>query len=601
MSNTNYPTLSALADILCCRAIVVLICILFPGILLPGLFATSALAAAEDASVSAVAGNASAGAAPIVAAPIVAAPAGAAPLTPAVALAATPPIATATPAAAAALPTFSIYEFTVDGNSLFTALTIENILSGFMGEGKTLPDLEGARTALERAYHDAGYLTVLVTIPEQRVDEGVVALHVVEARIGRLRVKGGEYTTPSKIKARVPELAEGKVPNFKIVQAELSAMNRDPNLKVTPILRAGKEPGTVEVQLDVIDQFPLHGSVEFSNRQSPNTTPQRLSASLRYDNLWQRAHSFGLTVQTAPQRTTDARVLAGAYVVPMNFTGDTLTMYAVHSRSQFASLSGAPELGLLGNTDTFGGRYTWQLASSSGYAQTFSAGMDYKDTQQTLLLPGGVGTDSPITYVPLVATYTGSWSGAERSTMFDITATTGLRSFFGNNDAAFNAKRSGASASFLALRSGLLHNENFSGWSLNGKLEMQLCSGPLLPMEQFQAGGAESVRGYLEGEQAGDSGLLATIELRTKQFNLGAAGSEWRWSGLAFIDAAQLAIRQPIAPQPEVQRLRGTGMGLRFSAPGGVIVEVDFARALRNSDLTRAGTKRIHARALWAF
>jgi hemolysin activation/secretion protein len=573
MFDTKYPTLSVLADILRCRAVVVVTCIL-----LPGLSAMSALAATDDTPVSVP--PLGQGEAPAVA-----------PKAP----------ATTESPAATGMPTFSIYEYTVDGNSLLSGLSIENAVSAFMGEGKTLRDVEGARAALERAYHDVGYMTVVVSIPEQSVDAGAVALHVVEASIDRLKVKGAEYALSSKIKSRLPELAEGKVPNFNTVQADLTALNRGADVKVTPILRAGKEPGTVEVQLDVVDQLPLHGSLEYSNRQTPNTTAQRLSASLRYDNLWQRGHSFGLTLQTAPERPSDARVLAGTYVLPVDSTGDSLTLYAVHSRSQFASLSGAPGLGLLGNTDTLGTRLSPLLASTADYAQTFSVGLDYKNVKQTLVLQGGGGSDSPISYVPLVATYTGNLFGQNRSTTLDVTATSGLRGFFGNNDAEFNAKRSGASASFLALRTGLQHTESFSRWALYGKLDMQMSSGPLVPTEQFLAGGAESVRGYLEGEQAGDSGMRATVELRTPQFNLGGQDSAWRLSGLAFLDAARLSIRQPVAPQPEVQRLRGTGFGLRFVAPRGLTVEVDAARALLDGDITRAGEKRVHARTLWAF
>jgi hemolysin activation/secretion protein len=131
---------------------------------------------------------------------------------------------------------------------------------------------------------------------------------------------------------------------------------------------------------------------------------------------------------------------------------------------------------------------------------------------------------------------------------------------------------------------------------------MQASSGALVPTEQFVAGGAESVRGYLEGERAGDSGVRATIELRTPQFSLGGTDSVWRLSGLAFLDAARLKTdRQAGDTLPEIQRLRGAGFGLRFAAPRGVTAEVDAARALVDGDTTRAGEKRVHARTLWAF
>jgi hemolysin activation/secretion protein len=508
------------------------------------------------------------------------------------------------PAAAAPaaneMPTFGIFEYTVDGNSLLPELSIENAVSPFMGENKTLRDVEGARAALEHAYHDAGYMTVLVSIPEQSVDSGAVQLHVVEASIDRLTVKGAEYTLPSNVKSAVPELAAGSVPNFNAMQAELTTLNRSADAKITPILRAGKTPGTVEVQLDVEDQLPLHGSVELSNRQTPyTTTALRMAASMRYDNLWQRGHSLGLTAQLAPENVSDQRVLAGNYVMPVGTSGTALTLYAVRSRSKFAILGSEN----LGNSDTLGTRLSFPLGSATDYAHTLAVGFDYKNVK-----PAQSG-DVPLTYVPLAAIYSVNLPGQTRSSAMNLTASTGMSGFFGNNDAAFNAKRSGAAANFLALRMGLEHSETISRWTLYGKLDTQLSSGPLVPTEQFLAGGVDSVRGYLEGEQSGDSGIRGSIELRTPQAGLGGQGSPWRGSGLLFLDAARLEVRQPVAPQPDASRLSSTGFGLRFAAPHNLTLQVDAAYAFLNGVanldsggyFTPAGKKRLNARSQWAF
>jgi len=74
---------------------------------------------------------------------------------------------------------------------------------------------------------------------------------------------------------------------------------------VTPALRAGDTPGTVDVDLNVEDKAPIHGTFEVNNRQSPNTTPSRISATAHYDNLWQEGDSFSFTYQVAPQRPKD--------------------------------------------------------------------------------------------------------------------------------------------------------------------------------------------------------------------------------------------------------------------------------------------------------
>jgi hemolysin activation/secretion protein len=84
------------------------------------------------------------------------------------------------------------------------------------------------------------------------------------------------------------------VPDFEKVKAEIVALNRQPDRTVKPQLRPGAEPGTYDVDLEVEDESPLHGSLELNNRNSPNTTQSRLNASISYGNMFQRGHTLGL-------------------------------------------------------------------------------------------------------------------------------------------------------------------------------------------------------------------------------------------------------------------------------------------------------------------
>ena len=62
----------------------------------------------------------------------------------------------------------------------------------FLGSERTSEDVEQARAALEKAYHDKGFQTVSIEIPQQKMRRGVVILNVVEAKVGRLRVSCGD-------------------------------------------------------------------------------------------------------------------------------------------------------------------------------------------------------------------------------------------------------------------------------------------------------------------------------------------------------------------------------------------------------------------------
>ncbi|MFX9127670.1 hypothetical protein ABTN71_20060, partial [Acinetobacter baumannii] len=79
----------------------------------------------------------------------------------------------------------------------------------------------------------------------------------------------------------------------------------------------GRTPGSVAVDREVEDSRPLGAAVEFNNRQSPNTSPLRLAASARYDNLVQRNHSVALTLQASPEAWSEVKVAALTYVLPV--------------------------------------------------------------------------------------------------------------------------------------------------------------------------------------------------------------------------------------------------------------------------------------------
>lgn len=512
-------------------------------------------------------------------------------------------MAQSTNAADIALPKFDIFEYQIEGNSRLADGVIESVVTPFLGEGKTLREVEEARAALELAYHDAGYLTVGVSIPDQKVDSGLVILQVQEVPVDRVLVKGAEYHAPSVIKSQVPELTPGNVPNFTQMTRELATVNRTQDLKATPILRAGKTPGTVEVQLEVEDQLPLHGNIELTNRQSPNTTPARLSGSLHYDNLFQAGHSVGLTAQLSPQKTDEVRVVSGTYVIPIGTEGDGLTFYAVRSRSSLATIANSPGLGVLGNTDIFGVRYALPLPAVDLYSHSLSGGADFKKVKQSVTTSAG-GFTTPISYMPLVLAYNGSVADADHPSVnlaFDSTATIGVRGLMGNTDSEFTEKRTGASANYFVLRSSIQHTQPIGNWSVFAKVEAQTVSGPLVSNEQFTAGGTDSVRGYLEGELAGDDALRGTIELRAPAYKFAGDTSLWSLTSLGFIDAAGLHTRQAQASQKPNQRLRSAGLGIRLSAPYGLAFQLDWAHAFDKAEVTTAGSNRVHAQMVWEY
>lgn len=515
--------------------------------------------------------------------------------------------------APAAAPRFDIFEFEVEGNTVLPDTVVEKAVMPFMGPQRNLDDAEAARAALEKAYQAAGYLTVFVDLPEQRIDAGVVRLKVIEGRIERLSVTGSRYFDQGQIRLRVAELAPGSVPNFNEVQRQLATVNTGEERRVQPILRPGRQPGTVEAELQVKDKLPLSATLEASNANNANTTAERITAGVRYDNLWQLGHSIGLTLTTAPTEPDQTTVAMLTYGVPLQ-GGDSLSAYAVHSNSNVDALGGTR---VLGKGNTVGLRYGFNLGATERSSQSLALGADYRDVQEQIQF-GDLSIAKPLRYLPLQAAYTANWAEPRRQFQANLALSLGLRPLLARridgceledgslgNDDQFRCKRKGADGGFATLRWDLRHTEVFAAFAVAARLSGQLASQQLSSAEQFTLGGADTVRGYYEGAAAGDHGLLASLELRSA--NLAAwlqrhhAGSPaledlGELSLLAFVDAGRLQTINPDAGQNRRQPLLGAGVGLRFASRSGVSLDLQLAEAHKAVVGAPPPGRRVHAR-----
>lgn len=485
---------------------------------------------------------------------------------------------------------FDVLEYRIDGATLLPLTVVEQAVYAHMGESKTLNDVEKARDALERAYHDAGYLTVLVSIPQQKVDDGVVHLTVTEAPVERLRVAGARYYSPGEIKAAVPELAEGNVPNFPDMQKQLASLNRSADRKITPVLRPGRTPGTVEVDLKVQDRLPLHGTVELDSRQNLNTTLTRLSVNMSWDNLWQKQHSFGVTVRGTPEDPGQSRLFTANYTAPLS-SGNFLSLYAINSNSDIAATG---TLNVLGKGMILGARYILPLTGTGMFFHTATLGVDYKDFDQAVNLPGGTGFNGPVSYLPFTLGWDGNWLGEGRNTRLGLSVNFHVRGLVGGEE-EFANRRFKAHSNYIYLRGNLSHTETiYKGWGVTGRASFQIASQPLIPNEQAVIGGVTNVRGYYEVQALGDEIATAGVEIFTPNFGKHVTESLESLNLVTFFEAGRVRVLQPLPGQLDGYTLAGTGAGLRLKAWKNLTAELDGAVALKQVGITQVWDPRVH-------
>jgi len=497
--------------------------------------------------------------------------------------------ASANPPPQGGKPTFDLNEIRIDGNTVLPSGVIEETVYPFLGPGKSAEDVERAREALEEVYRQRGYPTVSARVPRQRVVGGVVTIAVVERKVERLRITGARYFLPSDIREGAPSVAPGKVPNMQEVQRDIVALNQLPDRTVIPSLRPGRTPDTVDVDLQVQDKLPLHGSLELNNRQSTSTKPLRLLASLSYNNLWQRGDSASVTYQVAPQNTSDANVVSASYLFRVPNSNVSLLASYLKSDSNVTALGNT---NVVGKGVIAGFRVLVPLGTAEAFIHSLSAGADYKHFIENDRF-GDTTSNAPVTYYPVTVTYEADWTNPGSLTDLTASAVLGIRGW-GSDSVAFDTKRYDAVPNFAYLRLNLSHTETLdSDVQFYGNLIAQESNDALVSSEQLGAGGVDTVRGYLESEALGDYGAIGQLEVRSPSLAGHIGGPVTSLRLHVFTDAGALGIRNALPGQTSSYTLASAGGGMRVQLYNHVNGSVEDAVVLTNGPSTRTGSNRV--------
>jgi hemolysin activation/secretion protein len=485
---------------------------------------------------------------------------------------------------------FEVDEYVVDGNSVLSEREIETAVYPYLGPDKTDADIEKARATLEAAYRDRGFQTVAVAPAEGGPVDGTVHLQVVEERVGRLRAVGAVYHSPNDIKAAAPSLQEGTVPNFNQVESDIGALNQWPDRTVTPILKPGKEPDTVDVDLKVEDSNPLHASVELNNRQSDGTTPLRLNASISYDNLWQLGHTIGLTFVTAPENISDAKSFIGNYIARIPDTALSLQLTGIVSSSNVLAVSSTD---VVGDGDMVELRLISPLPGTKDLLQSVYAEVDYKHFKD-LTIVAGLSSLTPVTYYPFTAGYTGTLTEDSATDQADFSITFAAPEL-GSPTNEFDNKRYLARGQTFYVKGNLDRVQQLpDGFSADVHFGGQITDQPLISNEQFAVGGQDTVRGYLEAEALGDYGYLGGLQVTSPSLaSLIDLPDSDTVKLLAFIEGGVEHLRSPLLEQKSVFSLASTGIGLRTHLFDHVNGSLDLAIPLVSTQYTDAFSEHL--------
>ena len=501
----------------------------------------------------------------------------------------------------AAEPEFPIATFVVEGATVVNVSRLQAAAAPFAGPQRRFADIERARAAVQQVYIDRGYGAVQVVVPEQEITGGEVRLRVIEARLNRVEVVGGNYHNETNIRRSLPQLQEGSSPNTVALSRSLALANRSPAKDLVVSMGGAEEPGEIAARVVVRDDKPWQVTLGADNTGTPQSGTARASIGFRHSNLFNRDQQWVAQFVTAPENVNDVEIWGTSYRIPLYGWGDSLQFAATYSNVNSGSVAG---FAVSGRGSGYGTSYTRNFDPRGPYQHALTLGMDIRDFQSSLdpQFDGIEGLRTDLTVRPVTLGYEGSWRTQRRQAAGAVNLVQNLRGGSHGKAEDFAANRIGAEPSYALLRYSGVFNQNFTNeWSAAVRVNGQWTNDLLVPVEFFGVGGADSVRGFYTREAGGDRGLRVSTEVFTPELapHLGLSRSGLRLLG--FVDAGRVRRDEPLPGEVGQRTLASVGLGLRFNYDRSLYLRLDGAYVLNDGDLEDADSHRLHASLSWSF
>jgi hemolysin activation/secretion protein len=389
---------------------------------------------------------------------------------------------------------FNVQRIDVEGNSIISNEEMRRMVAPYEGRELTPADLTELVNKINETYRLKGYLTSLAFVPPQDLERGAITVKVLEGMIGDMEVTGNKYFKAKVIANRIAE-NPGEPLNIPKLEKELLRINRTEPYRLKASLTPGDRTGETNLRLEVKEQQPYQVALLADNAGRPGIGTYRYGTELTDRNVTGRGDRLSARwLMGAGQQ-----LLSTGYTLPVGNRGaEVSALFGFsHVNVDLASLGIQNQPSLIGNS------YNYGLL----YSRPF-------DRERVWVMDVGVNARRASSFFDGEKTRTNDIRSATLGLNFDKYDRLGRT--FARVQTTFAPQWLGANTSFFKLenyatrvtrlpKNNLLILRGYSQWSPDA----------LPPIEQFQLGGINSVRGYSQGLLIGDRG-----------YNLNA---EWRW------------------------------------------------------------------------
>ena len=461
----------------------------------------------------------------------------------------------------------------ITGNTVIPSSELEQIAAPFENRELTNTDLEELRQRLTQHYISRGYINSGAVIPDQKVVDGVVDIHIVEGRLTRTDIEGTVHFDKDYFSDRIA-LSAGPPLNLRELEQRLQVLLINPMVKsLNAQLVPGERPGEAVLKAQVEEAPRYEVSAVLDNKLAPSLGEAKLTLLGAVNNLIGRGDQLGAEFGWAEGIPHDLRL---RYRTPITARDTAL---GVHYENTKAVVEEEPfdVLDITSRLETIGIELSHPVYRTPNRQLVLAGVLERRETETTLLgvpfsfSPGVSDGKATVSVLRLVADYLDR--GRTQVIAARSTISVGLDAF----DSTINSDAPDSRfLSWLGQFQWVRRLSEQRGDQIRLRADLQLTDDALLPVEQYAVGGLDSVRGYRSFQLLRDYGYTASIEYRIPVFRNPTGWRNMQFA--AYVDTGGAKFKERDNPSPS--SLTGVGVGLIWNPVREFFAELYFAKGL---------------------
>lgn len=389
----------------------------------------------------------------------------------------------------------------VSPSEVLTKEEIDQIIRPIIGRNVFIGDITNIVNQINELYASKGFVTAKAFLPEQTVTNGNIHIELIESRVGNITVHENKYTRDKYITDRLPQ-KQGDLFDIVELEKDILDFNRyNEGVNLTANLKAGEVDGTTDIEVTAHEKFPFHVMGVMDNAGRYTTGHLRGGAMIYADSLFHNRDKLSV-----------GSYFSGGSVSP--FVDYNIPVNRKDGRVGFLFSSGLSkikygefrDLDLRSKAYMYSLYYTQPLIRKPGFELKTYTALNYKRARTTMGFLKNFGIDDELSLDQVSSVDVAL--NMRKDTRYGI--------WYLNQGVSYAAPIFDSDSNYIKISGGAVRLHDFS----HGFIGQMRANYQVIPnnkhipyIDQFQAGGLATVRGYSEGLMIGKNGFYISNEL----------------------------------------------------------------------------------------